>query len=352
MAPDPSEHVVLLVHGVGHRDRTELDEVAAMLGERLAPREIVPVFWGDLGPHDVEASLPSEERSRAIDGAAVDAAVADTADRIAADIDGDVPAETVAVMHDVLADAAASGVNVERPEVHEALADAVVLTEPAGTADLPPDTARGRVIGSVRDRWRRLVDAVDARFEQMSPETLMGNMRRTVARAIRDVEVYENNGDLIRSRFDDAYSSVLGAERVDVLAHSLGSLIAVEYLLGAPAGANAVPVNDRRVHTMVTFGSQISLFAGARGLRGSAPSSVLPHMPLDIAVAVERWFNVWHMYDPLAFALAPTLRVHGPEGDVEIEELHLELGGFPSTASFHTSYWRDERFVAWLTRTL
>src|SRR4051794_851454 len=121
---------------------------------------------------------------------------------------------------------------------------------------------------SVRSRLRRLADAVDA----LSPESFAGGFRRTIAKTVRDVEAYERNGESIRARLDTAYRANRDdAERVDVLAHSLGGLVAVEWLFGAGAGESegATPPDERRMHTLITFGSQVGLFGELRGLEGS-----------------------------------------------------------------------------------
>src|SRR6185503_16198606 len=99
------------------------------------------------------------------------------------------------------------------------------------------------------------------------------------------------------------------AERVDVVAHSLGGLVAVEWLFGAVAGADATPPAERRVHTVITFGSQVGLFAELRGLEGPAGRVARPPAPIALTLALRRWCNVWHALDPLAFAASPVFAV-------------------------------------------
>jgi hypothetical protein len=272
------EHVVLVVHGVAHRTPADFQDEIDALNPALAPRAIVPVFWGDLGPADATASFPVIEGSIAIDRGDDD--------------DAD---------------------------------------------------------SSLRARLRRITDAVDA----LSPESFATGLRRTIARTVRDVEAYESNGESIRARLDEAYRTARGdAERVDVVAHSLGGLVAVEWLFGAPAGNGATAPGERRIHTLVTFGTQVGLFCELRGLQGPPGTIALPPAPISLTVALRRWCNVWHALDPLAFAAAPAFTVAGRDGPVGIEDYRLPVHGVPESAAFHTAYWRDLHFGAWLDRTL
>ena len=135
-------------------------------------------------------------------------AVTDTTARIAAQVDGPVPEPTVAIVRDVLGEAEAQGNAIGDPALHSALADAVVLAPPSGTAELP-DGEHG-LLGSVRGGLRRIVSAVDSRLDQISPEALMDGMRHAIARTVRDVEAYERHGPAIRARLDEAYRAVRG----------------------------------------------------------------------------------------------------------------------------------------------
>jgi len=254
----------------------DFDAEIEALTTRLAPRVVLPVFWGDLGPGDVQAAYPDA-------------------------------------------------------------ADAIEL-------DKDPDPA-------ARAGWRRLMDAFDAGLDQLAPEALISSVRRAIARTVRDVEAYERNGAAIRARLDEVYRSVAGAARIDVIAHSLGALVAVEWLFGAPAGDDAVDPARRAIHTLVTFGAQVAVFGEVRGFQG-ADTVVTPPEPIALALALERWSNVWHTLDPLAFAVAPAVAVTGPGGPVGVEEYRLDVGRVPTTASFHSIYWRDERVLTWLPRIL
>jgi hypothetical protein len=269
------EHVVLVVHGVANRTPADFQDEIDALTPALAPRRVVPVFWGDLGSADAIASFPVVEGSIAIE-------------------------------------------------------------------------SDDRDDSSVLGRLRRLTDAVDA----LSPESFAAGLRRTIARTVRDVEAYERNGEAIRERLDAAYRDARAdAERVDVLAHSLGGLVAVEWLFGASAGAAATTPAERRIQTLITFGTQVGLFCELRGLEGPPGVVALPPVPIHLRLALRRWCNVWHALDPLAFAAAPVFAIEGRDGPVGIEDYRLPVHGMPASAAFHTAYWRDLHFGAWLDRT-
>jgi hypothetical protein len=71
-------------------------------------------------------------------------------------------------------------------------------------------------------------------------------------------------------------------------------------------------------------------------------------VPVELPIQVERWVNVWHALDPLAFLIAPVLSVPG----VEIEDRRLDPDGLGVSLAAHSSYWHDQRFLDWLGRTL
>jgi hypothetical protein len=269
------EHVVLVVHGVANRMPADFQDEIDALTPQLAPRRLVRVFWGDLGPSYAVASFPVVEGS-------------------------------IAIEHDDHDDS------------------------------------------SVLGRLRRLTDAVDA----LSPESFAAGLRRSIARTVRDVEAYERNGEAIRTRLDEAYRRARDeAERVDVLAHSLGGLVAVEWLFGASAGNDATEPAERRIQTLITFGTQVALFCELRGLEGPPGVVALPPAPISLTLALRRWCNVWHALDPLAFAAAPAFEIEGRDGPVGIEDYRLPVHGMPASAAFHTAEWRDLHVGAWLDRT-
>ena len=50
--------------------------------------------------------------------------------------------------------------------------------------------------------------------------------------------------------------------------------------------------------------------------------------------------------------MRPVLQLRDAEGADLIEDLRLDPDGLGLSLSFHSSYWDDARFLAWLARTL
>ena len=232
----------------------------------------------------------------------------------------EVPVATDALVRDVLAEAARDGRALAADEIADAVAETVVLTGPTGSADLGADEPG--VFSHVRRGLRNVVDAVDRNVDEFSHDKLTALLREkgagltgTIASTVGDVLAYQRNGDEIRERLDRAYRDAASiGEPVTLLAHSLGGLVSVEWLLGAPvAGNDATPPDERRVATLVTFGTQVSLFCELHGLLGAA--GVTDNVPpVMLPIAVDRWINVWHALDPLAFVMAPVLAIEGADG--------------------------------------
>jgi hypothetical protein len=361
----PADRVVLVVHGIGNKIAANFLNDVVPLINAVAPREGRPVFWGDLGPDDVFGSMPGAGDGMEIDdeatGTSTDSrlarssALVEHTTALLSERTGEaVPDATKEVVRDVLDGAARDGQPLTSTGIAHALADAVELTGPVGSAHLG-DTG-GNILGRIRRGLRDVVDSVEGSVDRMSTETLSGLLRdrgsglaRTITRTIGDVLAYQRSGDMIRARLDAAYQIARseGAE-VDILAHSLGALVTVEWLLGATVdGEHAVAPDDRRIGTLVTFGSQVSLFCEIHGLMGHA-GLTSREAPVELPIKVERWINVWHALDPLAFLIAPVLRVPG----IEIEDRRLDPDGLGVSLAAHSSYWHDPRFLAWIGRTL
>ncbi len=361
-----AQHVVLVVHGIGNRDRTQFERELAGLRGWLWPREVRPVFWGDLGPEGELASMPPGKGSMSIGAGAlsipndqhVDDITSATVERIRDRAGADVPNETRALVHRVLREASDSGGALESEALPQALAEAVVLTGPAGTPALRTADEDDGILDTVRSGLRRIVDAVDQGLDGLPTDAVATHLRnhaegvgRTVARTIGDVLRYTAEGAAIRGRLDAEFHRAREeAHRVDLLAHSLGGLIAVEWLLGASVDGDrpSVPA-ERSVHTLVTFGTQVALICELRGL---IDARGLVRAPNKLPLRVRRWCNVWHTLDPLAFLVSPVLQVLTDEHSTEVEDFRLDLSGVPTDLGFHSSYWHDERFLAWVAREL
>ena len=96
----------------------------------------------------------------------------------------------------------------------------------------------------------------------------------------------------------------------------------------------------------------MSLFSELQGLLGVGDVPRASTNPQVLPIRVQRWSNVWQELDPLAFVMS---RVFGIEADGVagiVQDLRLTQRGIPTNVSFHSSYWRDERFARWLAGLL
>lgn len=104
-----------------------------------------------------------------------------------------------------------------------------------------------------------------------------------------------------------------GADKVIVVAHSLGTVIAFDYLLKH---------SDTKVDCLITMGSPLPLFAAAMGhLEG------LTILPPNIG----RWFNIYSKRD----AIAKSLSLLFPVKDVEVKTKFWPIAA-------HTGYWQNK----------
>lgn len=360
--------VALAIHGVSNRDESAFASTVARLATIGGPRmpELRPVFWGHLGPAGPLESIPTAADAAEIPEPAgafgVDppddllAAAARTEAATLAELElrvGAVDPAVAAEVHDAVGDAAARGWSV-------ALSAAVapLLVDTIVTA--PPPVAAGAA-GAFGTGWLkdRLTDVLE-HVNDVIVDLLVREFREreaglggTIAQSIGDVLVYHSRGPEIRGVLDREYrrASPDGAP-VDLVAHSLGALAAVEWLLGAATtddGGSATNPADRRVRRLVTFGTQVSLFSELEGLRrggtpefGPGPGAQMLQLP------VESWTNVWQELDPLAFVMSRVLSVSGATPQPGVTDLRLTQQRIPTDLSFHSSYWGDRRFAAWL----
>jgi len=378
----PGENVVLAIHGVANRSEEtfarSVSEFAAGIG-RPEPGQVRPVYWGDLASQastlqsvpvaDDTNDLPSAagaQRSATTPTPAPEAeaeAVAQaTIARVSAITSQPVPADAEATVRRALEEVRVSAPSALTTEVADVLAQVVVAWPPSGTSETQRGLgdSLGDALKGVTEAFNdKLGDAVSENLQKLlrGGESAMSEM---AARTLGDVLQYGSSGARIRGRLDAAYGAArAGGAEVDLVAHSLGGMVVAEWLLGAPVerddGTPGTPPGERRVRRLLTFGTQISLMAELHGLR-TAEGSTPPTPPLLFTGAVERWVNVWHQIDPLAFVMGRVLQLPGPNGPVPVEDHRLTLSGLPDqladVVSAHSSYWRDPRVLAEAQRVL
>lgn len=112
-----------------------------------------------------------------------------------------------------------------------------------------------------------------------------------------------------------------------VIAHSLGSVIAYDYLMGFRPQYRLDP--SITIKSFITLGSPISLFTSAMGH---------PDSDLTLPPNVHRWVNIRSPRDGVGRPIAPFF------AHIPIQEREVTTGFFPISA--HNHYWRNAQTAA------
>jgi hypothetical protein len=382
----PQRSRILVIHGVSVRDEDEwtaqLPGIAQALGR--SRDDLIPVFWGDLAPNDQRLlqSIPSSADVNDLPPApgagflpeeapswAIEPPPADAADALASRTIGELairtgeepPAETQEVIRSAVSQAEAEGLTFAlASDLAEPLAAMVQAESPTDSAfiDVPfLDGARDRLLQLMRAFDREAGKRVGDALQKILRGTT-ANLSGTIARTVGDVLLYTSTGAHIRGRLDQAYRQARGPSespnRVHILAHSLGSIVTVEWLLGAPASVDDGPETDpeeRVVDTLVTFGAQVGLLAELRGLV-SASGHIRGDPPLQLPIRVTRWVNIWNQIDPLAYVFGRSLTIGG---DRRVEDFRERLDSIPTSPEelwMHSGYLQRPAVASWLAEQL
>ncbi|MGK2904020.1 MAG: hypothetical protein ACSLE7_14300 [Mycobacterium sp.] len=204
-------------------------------------------------------------------------------------------------------------------------------------AEVRDEEVRGLDIeGFVRRRLEELDRVVGAAVNATAGK-LNSHLRTAllpgITRAVGDILVYQRQGDAIRDRVRsviDAVDPSLGRSAnhpIDVLAHSLGGVIAVDM---------AISEDPLWIRTLVTFGSQPSFFhvCDPRG------GQIEPYTgaPVALPESIGAWTNLWEPLDPLAFIASRIFNLHNGSRPEDAEVAHLASSGLWT----HSDYWRIE----------
>jgi hypothetical protein len=362
---------VFVIHGIGNRDPAGFNRDVATLAKKIGITAH-PVYWGNLGasyewiartvPGAPDTLDPSAGPAPEVDALAHFLA---TSKPPSAGVSGDsqIPEPVVAagtetvvgmvggrgIHAEVLADSEAELhwlPLIDDAELKQAVVDA--LTAPIG--DVATDTFDGGGFPQLslrgpdaRRLWEESVKQMDhvvgAAFNAAAGKLnshLRARVLPALARAVGDILVYQRHRaeicDLVRAEIR-AVDSRLGrtAEHpVDILAHSLGGVIAFDL---------ATSDDPIWVRTLVTFGSQPSFFhvcdpRGGKILRYNGSAVTLPK-------SIDAWTNLWEPLDLLAFVAEPIFKLHdgSPPKDAEVE--HLASSGLWT----HSAYWHLDEVV-------
>lgn len=140
--------------------------------------------------------------------------------------------------------------------------------------------------------------------------------QRLVMETLADALCYRNRQEAIFARLDTAYARTR-ADEVYIFAHSLGGLLAVEWLRARPRA---------KVAKLVTFGCNLQLFH----LGGEFES------PAQIAMP-DTWVNAFYDRDMLGWPLRGWLP--------QVSDVELAVSGWLGwTGLAHIEYFSDTRF--------
>ena len=374
---------VFVIHGIGNRDVAAFGTTAQALADAVgAGLTVHPVFWGDLGArYDwIEDTIPGRRRAETRDARTEPEEDDQTralarfllGDRAVAEIRDDaVPEPVLVAVTDTLASGGGDEIReedenpVEAAAVREAVSEhwpetrwlplvddeellravgAAVAGPVADDATAPHDTGeelrdgeelRGLDLGGfVRRRLQELDRVVGAAFGAAGGRlntALRTTLLPGITRGVGDILVYQRHRAEINNRVRDVIAQVdpgLGRSPehpVDVLAHSLGGVIAVDM---------ATAEEPLWIRRLVTFGSQ-SPFFHVCDPRGGA---LTPYSGTAIPLpeSVRAWTNLWEPLDPVAFVAARVFRLADGSKPEDIEVPHLGSSGLWT----HSDYWQ------------
>jgi hypothetical protein len=373
---------VFVIHGVGKRSKKEFTADVAKFGRAVGVPHAHPIYWGNLGAnyHHIADTVPvicapttevrgelapvflgdeTELASEAPSGEQVPQSVVDAVQETLAPpqsigveirdgTDGDISAEVLNALKTHWS---------KMPSLSQIGDEELLRAVGAAVAGSLADQSSGYlgegiwgltidISGFVRKRLEELDRVVGAAVgaaagrlnSQLRTKFLPG-----ITRAVGDIIVYQSHRDSIQKRVRDAIDQVepsLGLTKdhpVDVLAHSLGGVIAVDM---------AVAEKPLWIRRLVTFGSQ-SPFFHVCDPRGGVLLKYLG-TPVQMPATVGQWTNLWEPLDPVAFVAKPIFRLNDGSSPIDTEVPHLASSGLWT----HTDYWTHPDVLAQIRAVL
>lgn len=381
---------VFVIHGIGQRNPAGFSRAVDTLANKIGIKAH-PVYWGNLGAsydwiartvpgapddtldpsagpapevdalaHFLASSVPPSAGVSG-DGQIPESVVAAGTETVVGMVGGrgiraEVDSETVAVVREALEDNWAELrwlPLLDDAALKQAVGDA--LTAPIG--DVATYTFDGgdfphlSLLGSdARRFWDESVKQMDhvvgAAFNAAAGKlnsVLRARFLPGITRAVGDILVYQRHRteicDRVRAEIH-AVDSRLGRTAeypVDIVAHSLGGVIAVDL---------ATSDDPIWVRTLVTFGSQPSFFhvcdpRGWKIVRYNGSAVTLPK-------SIDAWTNLWEPLDLLAFVAEPIFKLHDGSAPKDAEVEHLASSGLWT----HSAYWNLDEVVTRIQEAL
>ena len=193
--------------------------------------------------------------------------------------------------------------------------------------------------------------------------------RRQMVGLLGDVIAYESGSDnrvyrAIHGRVDDAVRALSEASTADqdaagyapltVIGHSLGSVIASDYVWDHTRGAEPphyLPEHRLALRNMIIMGSPMALYA-LRNNPGADKETLAASLSAPVRVDPDGglWLNLYDPQDPIAFPLRP-IRAYAQAGLIDCR---IRAGNWLTTwnPASHVGYWRSSDVAEFIGRKL
>ncbi|MBV9786873.1 MAG: hypothetical protein JOZ51_01775 [Chloroflexi bacterium] len=400
---------VLVIHGVGNRDRNAFEAEVRTLADRVGDAyRLIPVFWGDLGATtegllDTIPQIPSTTRSGAaaeIDPALIEAALG-TAEAALGAAGAQDAVRSGADQHELIVQGAAtqleqSPAGVRSTDQTEAVREAVRDTLPhtrflhrirdanvldaigravgAATKDAQPTpdatgepavTRGGSYTNSSTADTRGVFDGVKHMTQNLLTEidnlvgtavgTALGRANQNLRRAlgvqivnfIGDVVVYQREYAKIQQRLWQAI-----AEHAPGYGTQQQPINVIAHSLGGVVTFDTAVRGQPPlwINGLVTFGSQSALFQ-VIDPRLPELARYAENAPVALPPRIGRWTNLWEFMDPLAFSTSVfRLSTGQTPQDVYVDNpMHVLMDTHGMT---HSTYWRSEELIQAIRETI
>jgi len=178
-------------------------------------------------------------------------------------------------------------------------------------------------------------------------QRLRNSLMNGVADTLGDIVAYHSNKEAIQKRLWDAIDDQARGYGTDtnpigIIAHSLGGVISFDAMV-APANGKALCVDS-----FVTFGSQPAFFEIIDPRRPNVTYS--SGHPIELPVAIKKWFNLWDVVDILAFTAGTVFKFKDgskPE-DIPVEDPISVM--LDEKLWLHSVYWGTPQLLSVLTK--
>ena len=137
----------------------------------------------------------------------------------------------------------------------------------------------------------------------------------------------------ILEKIDKSFKAITQeAKDTIVVAHSLGSVIAFDYLFGFRKHSLS---QDTNVLSFITLGSPIPIFTSAMG-----------HVESDLTLPtnIKAWHNLFDNEDGIARRCKPFF------SKIEVKDISVKTGFFPISA--HVKYWQNKQTASKIAKIL